>query len=73
MDFSPLWISLKISVLSTILTFVLGILAAWGIGRTQKVKNILDSLLSLPLVLPPDLISLLFIITVIVTQYTHRQ
>jgi len=69
MDFSPLWISLKISVLSTILTFVLGILAAWGIGRTQKVKNILDSLLSLPLVLPPTVTG--FFLLMLFSRYSH--
>lgn len=68
MDFSPFWISLKISVFSTLLTFFLGILAAWGIGRTKRAKNILDSLLSLPLVLPPTVTG--FFLLMIFSRYS---
>ena len=68
MDFSPFWISLKISVFSTLLTFFLGILAAWGIGRTKRAKNVLDALLSLPLVLPPTVTG--FFLLMIFSRYS---
>ena len=55
MDLSPVWISLKTSVVSIIITFFLGL---WRRGRCvcpfpQKQKAWLDGLLTLPLVLPP--------------------
>ena len=62
MDFSPLAVSCKIAFFSTLLTFITGILAAWGAGLTKKAKPVLDSLLSLPLVLPPTVIGFLLLI-----------
>lgn len=62
MDFSPLVVSCKIAAFSTVLTFVTGVLAAWGAGLTKKAKPVLDALLSLPLVLPPTVIGFLLLI-----------
>jgi len=57
MDFSPLWISLKTTILATLLTFFFGILAAWVITRYRgKLKGFLDGLLTLPMVLPPTVV-----------------
>lgn len=55
MDFSPLIVSLKTASLSILITFVLGVLAAYGIVslRREKLKIVLDGILTLPLVLPP--------------------
>lgn len=55
MDLSPVWISLKTSVVSIIITFFLGLWAARGVVsvRSPKAKAWLDGLLTLPLVLPP--------------------
>lgn len=55
MDYSPIWISLKTTVCSTVITFLLGILAAWLVVRMQnkRVKVLADGLLTVPLVLPP--------------------
>ncbi|MCM1112624.1 MAG: molybdate ABC transporter permease subunit [Muribaculum sp.] len=53
MDYTPLWISMKVAVTATICTFVLGILAArlvLGLGRW---KGVVDGIFSLPMVLPP--------------------
>lgn len=53
-DWSPLFISLKTGVLSTILAFFLGIAAAravMALGNTARAAA--DALLTLPLVLPP--------------------
>lgn len=53
-DLSPLFISLKTGFAAAFLSFILGTLLAWRLmeGRS-RVKGILDSLLTLPLVLPP--------------------
>lgn len=55
MDFSPILISLKTASLSIIITFFLGILSAVWIVRLkrEKLKMVLDGILTLPLVLPP--------------------
>ena len=55
MDWSPVWISVKTASLSILITFFLGILAAWLVVsiRDGRAKMILDGILTLPLVLPP--------------------
>ncbi|WP_027728946.1 molybdate ABC transporter permease subunit [Treponema sp. C6A8] len=56
MDLSPLLISCKIAFSATLITFVLGIFAAWGVGMSKGARPILDAVLSLPLVLPPTVV-----------------
>ncbi len=54
MDWFPLWNSIRISLISTVIIFFTGIFAAYYIARAPRViKGILDVILTLPLVLPP--------------------
>ena len=54
---SPLWISLKTVLVTTAITFVLGIAAARWISRyTGKLKPVIDGIFILPLVLPPTVV-----------------
>ena len=54
---APLWISLKTVLLTTAITFVLGIAAArWMSRYTGKLKPVIDGALILPLVLPPTVV-----------------
>lgn len=55
MDYSPIFISLKTASVAIVITFFLGIGAAKGVVglKNNKVKLVLDGLLTLPLVLPP--------------------
>lgn len=55
MDWSPVLISMKTASLSILITFFLGVLAAWAVVsmRSRKLKIICDGILTLPLVLPP--------------------
>ena len=54
---SPLWISLKTVLLTTIITFILGIAAARWISRySGKLKPVIDGAFILPLVLPPTVV-----------------
>lgn len=55
MDFSPLIISFKTAVCSIVITFFIGIFVAEKIHliKNRKIKIVLDSLLTLPMVLPP--------------------
>jgi molybdate transport system permease protein len=56
---SPLWISLKTVLAATIITFFLGIAAArWMAGYCGRLKNVIDGLFILPLVLPPTVVGL---------------
>lgn len=54
MDWYPLWNSLRIAAISSILVFFLGIFFAYYAARLPRaVKGILDVILTLPMVLPP--------------------
>ena len=54
MDWFPLWNSLRIAAIATVVTFFAGLAAAYYIARLPRlVKGVLDVVLTLPLVLPP--------------------
>ena len=55
MDWSPIWISMKTASLSIVVTFFLGVWAARMVvaARSEKVKMVVDGILTLPMVLPP--------------------
>lgn len=54
MDWYPLWNSLRIAAISSVLVFFLGILCAYYVARLPRlVKGMLDVVLTLPMVLPP--------------------
>lgn len=57
MDWYPLYNSLRIAAISTVIIFFLGILSAYYIARLPRViKGLLDVILTLPLVLPPTVV-----------------
>lgn len=57
LDLSPMWISLKTSLTATVITFFIGIAAAqWIANYKGKFKGILDTVFTLPLVLPPTVV-----------------
>lgn len=56
MDFSPLYISLKVAIVATIFTFLLGLLAARGVTRLNRLKGVADGIFTLPMVLPPTVV-----------------
>lgn len=55
MDLSPIWISIKTTVCSSAVTFILGILAAWAVMfiKSRRIQAAVDGILTIPLVLPP--------------------
>ena len=54
MDLFPLWNSLRIAGISTVIIFFAGIFSAYYIAKAPRaVKGVLDVVLTLPLVLPP--------------------
>lgn len=63
MDLSPLWISAKTAFTATVLTFFSGIAAAWFVaGYRGKLKGVADSVLTLPMVLPPTVVGFFLLI-----------
>ncbi len=51
---TPLLLSLKVAGLATLLNLVLGVAAAYGLSRWRSpLRDFIDSVLTLPLVLPP--------------------
>ena len=62
MDWFPLLNSLRISAISSIIVFFLGIFAAYYIAKTPRwLKGILDVIFTLPLVLPPTVVGYLLL------------
>ena len=63
MDLFPLWNSLRIAAISTVVIFFVGIWAAYYVARLPRlVKGILDVFLTLPLVLPPTVVGYLLLL-----------
>lgn len=57
MDWYPLWNSLRIALISTVIVFFAGIFAAYYIAKLHPaVKGVLDVILTLPMVLPPTVV-----------------
>lgn len=56
MDYSPLLISIKTSLLATLIALILGITGAYRVTKIKKYKNLIDAIFTLPLVLPPTVI-----------------
>ncbi len=57
MDWYPLYNSLRIAAISTVLIFFLGLFAAYYVAKLPRlVKGVLDVVLTLPLVLPPTVV-----------------
>lgn len=56
-DFSPFWISIKTALLSTVITFFIGIVVSYWIANYRgRFKGLIDGLITLPLILPPTVV-----------------
>lgn len=62
-DLSPLWISLRIAVFATSLTFFVGIASAyWMLGYRGKWKSLIEGIFVSPLILPPTVVGFLLLL-----------
>lgn len=62
-DLAPLIVSLKTTTVATIVTFLLGLPAAyWMAGYRGRLKGVLDGIFVLPLVLPPTVAGFLLLL-----------
>ncbi|MDN0064759.1 molybdate ABC transporter permease subunit [Collinsella ihumii] len=63
LDMRPFWVSLKTSAVALVVTFVLGLVAAWKtMGTSSRLKGLLDSVFTIPMVLPPTVCGFLLLL-----------
>lgn len=61
-DYRPLWVSVKTAGVALAISFVLGLLAAWRtMGTASRIKGLLDSVFTIPMVLPPTVCGFLLL------------
>ncbi|MFD2144192.1 molybdate ABC transporter permease subunit [Mucilaginibacter antarcticus] len=57
MDFSPIWLTLKLAAITTLLLFLLGLPLAWWLSKGRSfIKTIIEAVITMPLVLPPSVL-----------------
>ncbi len=57
LDWFPLWLSLRVAAIATVLVLSIGTFIAYLLShKTFRGKNLLDTLITLPLVLPPTVL-----------------
>lgn len=60
---SPILLSIKVAVIATIFAFLLGVFFAWLVTKkTLPGKNLIETLLILPMILPPSVMGYLLLI-----------
>lgn len=65
MDISPLIISIKTSLVATLITFIIGIIISYKIFWYKgRYESLIDTILTLPLVLPPTVVGFFILITI---------
>lgn len=74
---TPLWLTLKIALLATLLAGVAGIALGWWMSQRRFAgKNFVDALLMLPMVLPPTVLGYYLIVVIgrngVLGQYLDR-
>lgn len=64
MDWFPLYLSLQVALVATILASLLGLVLAWCLSELNfRGKDILDALTTLPLVLPPTVLGYFLLVS----------
>jgi molybdate transport system permease protein len=76
MDWSPLWISLRVSLVATLLCIAIGIPIALWASRRRSPSPFAQSIINLPLVLPPTVLGYFLLVllgrnSVIGQAYEH--
>ena len=56
-DLAPLWLSLRLALVTTLVLLLLGTPLAWWLAMTKsRVKPFFEAVTALPLVLPPTVL-----------------
>ena len=63
MELMPIIISLKTASTAILITFLLGLYVAWWVVnlKSERIKMVLDGILTLPMVLPPTVVGFLLL------------
>ncbi|MDH5424857.1 MAG: molybdate ABC transporter permease subunit [Gammaproteobacteria bacterium] len=62
-DLAPLFLTIKLAVIATLILIVLGTPIAWWLATTRlKIKPLVEALVALPIVLPPTVIGFYLLI-----------
>jgi molybdate transport system permease protein len=57
MDWTPIWLSIKLSLITTVILLVIGLpIAYWLSLRSSIPKLVLEAIITMPLVLPPSVL-----------------
>ena len=57
MDLSPIWLTLKLAAITTLLLFIVGLPIAWWLSKGRSFfKTIVEAIITMPLVLPPSVL-----------------
>lgn len=63
LDWQPLWLTLQLASLTTLILAMLGIPFAWWLSQTRlKAKPVIEALVAMPLVLPPSVLGFYLLI-----------
>ncbi|MDM0113844.1 molybdate ABC transporter permease subunit [Variovorax sp. J22R133] len=73
---TPLWLTLKVALLATLIAGLIGIALGWFLSRREFAgKSIVDAMLMLPMVLPPTVIGYYLIVLIgrngVLGQHLH--
>jgi len=62
-DLAPLWLSLRLALVTTVVLLVIGTPLAWWLAGTKsRLKPVLEAITALPLVLPPTVLGFYLLI-----------
>jgi molybdate transport system permease protein len=65
MDFFPVWLSVRVSVIATALALLVGIPVAWTLAKKQFAgHHLVEAIVILPLVLPPTVLGYYLLIVI---------
>lgn len=57
MDLSPIWLTLRLAAVTTLLLLLIGLPIAWWLSKGRSVfKTIIEAIITMPLVLPPSVL-----------------
>ncbi len=57
-DISPIYLSIKLAIMTTIILLIISLPIAWWLSKTKKknIKSTIEAIITLPLVLPPTIL-----------------
>lgn len=63
MDWSPVWVTLKLALITTVLLTIIATPLAWWLATTRaRIRGVIEAVVALPLVLPPTVLGFYLLI-----------